>query len=252
MALRDARYLDGWILAGGMLAQVIFHVGVKSSRISPRVILRWRSLHVFLGYVLIVVFLSHVNFSLPETALEWALWIGFVSITISGVLGTYLSWLMRAKSGLDAGMGREHIAARREDLAREVHAAATQMDGSSDTLPLPTPPYDAWILDLYANHLKEFFQKPGSALAHLIGSQRPMKRILNEIDAFSMFVDGPRQERLRAIKELVIERDRLDFARVILGLRRGWLFLHVPVTYGLTVLVILHGVSAYAFSSGAW
>jgi hypothetical protein len=66
------------------------------------------------------------------------------------------------------------------------------------------------------------------------------------------YVDAEGQKKLRAIRELVVEKDRLDYARVYLGLTKGWLYVHVPVTYGLVVLTILHGIVVYAFSSGAW
>jgi hypothetical protein len=51
---------------------------------------------------------------------------------------------------------------------------------------------------------------------------------------------------------MVVEKDSLDFARVYLGLAKGWLFVHVPVTYALFVLAVLHVVVVYAFSSGPW
>jgi hypothetical protein len=76
--------------------------------------------------------------------------------------------------------------------------------------------------------------------------------LTDEIDNLSGYVDQQSQEKLAAIKNLVIEKDRLDFARVYLGLTKGWLFIHVPVTYGLTVLTVLHVLVVYAFSSGAW
>ena len=50
----------------------------------------------------------------------------------------------------------------------------------------------------------------------------------------------------------MVEKDRLDFARIYLGLANGWLFVHVPVTYSLIVLTVLHVVVVYAFSSGPW
>jgi hypothetical protein len=50
----------------------------------------------------------------------------------------------------------------------------------------------------------------------------------------------------------VIEKDRLDFSRIHLGLAKGWLFVHVPVTYALIVLSVVHVVVVYAFSSGSW
>ncbi len=47
--------------------------------------------------------------------------------------------------------------------------------------------------------------------------------------------------------EAAPEKDRLDFARVYLGLTRGWLFVHVPVTYALVVLSVLHVIVVYAY-----
>jgi len=74
----------------------------------------------------------------------------------------------------------------------------------------------------------------------------------DEIDNLSRYVDQQSQEKLAAIKNLVVEKDRLDFARVYLGLTKGWLFVHVPVTYALIVLTVLHVLVVYAYSSGAW
>jgi hypothetical protein len=73
-----------------------------------------------------------------------------------------------------------------------------------------------------------------------------------EIDNLSPYVDQQSQEKLAVIKDLVIEKDRLDFARVYLGLTRAWLFVHVPVTYALIVLALLHILVVYAYSSGLW
>ena len=117
---------------------------------------------------------------------------------------------------------------------------------------MPGIPHDAWIVDLYANHLRDFFDGPRNIAAHLIASQRPLKRLTDEIDNLSRYMDQQSQEKLAAIKNLVIEKDRLDFARVHLGLTRSWLFVHVPATYALVVLTVLHVLVVYAFSSGVW
>jgi hypothetical protein len=107
-------------------------------------------------------------------------------------------------------------------------------------------------MDLYTTHLRDFFQGQRNFTAHVIGSQRPLKRLTDEIDSLSSYVDQQSQEKLATIKNLVVEKDRLDFARVYLGLTKGWLFVHVPVTYALMVLMVLHVFVVYAFSSGAW
>lgn len=250
--LRDPRYLDGWVLAGGMSLQLGFHIAVKTARLSPKSAMRWRKIHIFIGYLLIATFASHSDFSLPDTGFEWALWLAFVFVALSGIFGTYLAWSLQAKRGIDESVGYDRIPARRVELARDVHAAVTQTGAATAAIALPAQPYDAWIMDLYTTHLRDFFQGQRNFTAHLMGSQRPLKFLIGEIDSLSRFVDQQSEEKLVAIKNLVVEKDRLDFARVYLGLTKGWLFVHVPVTYALMVLTVLHVIVVYAFSAGAW
>jgi hypothetical protein len=250
-SLRDPRYFDGWILAAGMSVQVYFHVTIKSSALSPKAAMRWRRLHVFLGYVLFAVFISHSDYSLPDTAFEWALWTGFMLVTLSGIFGTYLAWSSKAKRKIDERIVYDRIPIRRAEIAREIHAIATTPDAQTE-IGLPAPPHHAWIMDLYADHLQGFFRRHRNFTGHLIGSQRPLKRLTHEIDSLSGFVDKPSQDKLAAMTALVLEKDRLDFAQVYLGLTRAWLFVHVPATYGLIVMALLHVIVVYSFSSGVW
>jgi hypothetical protein len=250
--LRDPRYLDGWIMAIGMSFQVAFHIAIKTASLSPKSAMRWRKLHIFVGYVLIAAFISHADFSLPDTGLEWALWTGFVLVTLSGIFGSYLAWSLKTKQTIDENISYDRIPARRVELAREVHAAVTKADPAVAAIALPAQSHDAWIRDIYTVHLRDFFQGQRNSGAHLIGSQRPLKRLTDEIDNLSRYVDQRGQEKLAAIRSLVVEKDRLDFARVYLGLSKGWLFVHVPVTYSLIVLVVLHVLVVYSYSSGPW
>jgi hypothetical protein len=250
--LRDPRYLDGWVLAGGMGIQLYFHVARKRGTLTPRSALRWRKLHILLGYVLIAVFILHSDFSLPDTAFEWALWTGFVLVALSGIVGTYLTWSLQTKRRVDESIGYDRIPARRAELARDVQAVVAEPHAAATAIALPAPSYDAWIGDLYRDHLRDFFQGQRNVAAHLIGSQRPLKHLTDEIDGLSRYVDQQGQEKLAAIKELVVEKDRLDFSRVYLGMTRAWLFVHVPATYALIVLTVLHVLVVYAYSSGLW
>ena len=250
--LRDPRYLDGWMLAGGMGLQLYFHMARKRGTLSPKSAVRWRRIHIYLGYLLIAVFISHSDFSLPDTRFEWALWAGFVLVTLTGIFGTCLAWLLDANRWIDDGITYDRIPARRVELAREIHAAIVEPDLVAAQLPLPGLPHDDWIKDLYTDHLRDFFQGQRNSAAHLIGSQRPLKRLTDEIDDLSRYVDRQSQEKLAAIKALVVEKDRLDFARVYLGLTKAWLFVHVPVTYALIVLGVVHVLVVYAFSAGVW
>lgn len=250
--LRDPRYLDGWLLATGMLIQLYFHIALKASLLSPKSAVRWRQIHIYVGYILLALFISHSDFSLPDTGLEWALWIGFMLITVSGIFGTYLSWSVKIKRRIDERTVYERIPTRRAEIAREVQAIAITRNADATAIALPTLPYNEWILDLYTNQLHSFFKGPQNYGLHFIGSQRAVKRLTDEIENLERYVDEQGKDKLVAIKGLVVEKDQLDFAHVYLGLMKSWLFIHVPITYGMIILIVLHVLVVYAFSSGVW
>src|SRR5262245_34413546 len=158
-----------------MSLQLSFHIAIKTASLSPKSTARWRKIHIFIGYLLIAAFIAHSDFSLPDTGFEWALWAAFVLVTLSGIFGTYLAWSLQAKHGIDVSYDR--IPTRRAELARDVHAAVAKNDQAAAAIALPAPPYDAWIMDLYTARLRYFFQGQRNFTAHLIGSQRPLKRL---------------------------------------------------------------------------
>ena len=250
--LRDPRYLDGWVLAGAMGLQLGFHIAVATGRLAPKSAMRWKRIHIYVGYLLIAAFISHSDYALPDTGFEWALWSGFVAVTLSGIWGTYLAWFIKARRRNDEEVSYDRLASLRADLSREVESVVARIDPNAPKLALPGLPHDAWIADLYATRLKDFFESPHNASAHFFGSQRPFRRLTGEIDSLAAYVDQHGREKLADIKSLAIEKDRLDFLSVFLGLNRVWLLVHVPVTYALIVLSVAHILVVYAFSSGAW
>src|SRR5262245_43525937 len=166
--LRDPRYLDGWVLGGGMGVQLFFHVAIKTASLSPKSAVRWRKIHIYVGYLLIAAFISHSNFSLPDTAFEWALWAGFVLVTLSGIFGTYLAWSLRAKHAIDERIVYDQIPTRRAELARDVYAV-TKIDLGAAEIALPATPYDAWIMDLVKNHLRDLVDRQRNFIARFSG-----------------------------------------------------------------------------------
>ena len=140
--LRDARYLDGWLLAACMGVQLYFHVAVSAGWLSPRAVRRWRQIHIYTGYLLIPLFLSHAQFSLPDSGLEWALWTAFALLTLTGIAGAYLAWSIKAKHRTDETITLERIPALRAERARDVEATISLSDPAAQQLPLPGLPHD--------------------------------------------------------------------------------------------------------------
>ncbi len=212
----------------------------------------WRKLHVFVGYLLIGALVSHANGALPDSGLGWSLLMAFILITASGLFGTYLRWSIKARGRIDEGMTFDRMADAREQLAQKARALA--LDGPADAHEpdLPDLPHDAWIRDLYATELEPYFQRAPSLSANALRSGLSRKRVTAAIDSLSSYVSPSRRETLDRFKGLVAEKHKLDGACVTLWLSRVWLLVHVPFSYALVVLAVVHVIAAYSFSSGTW
>lgn len=241
-ALRDPRFLDGWLLFAGMGGQLLLHLRKKAPAMALGQVACWMRAHVYGGYAVIALFAVHTSFSLPDSPFEWILWALFVLVAVSGVIGAYLSWSVPAK--LEKGAEQisfERIPAFRFTLARQVGDLAVASVEQAGSLA---------ISDFYVNRLYGFFRRPRNFLAHLRGSRRPLRRLCEEIDGLERYIDASDKDTLRSIKRLVVMKDNLDFQFAHMGVLQTWLFIHIPATYSLIALSILHVAVVYAFSAG--
>jgi hypothetical protein len=241
-ALRDTRFFDGWVLFAGILFLVLFNARKKLPMLPLGRAAVWLQFHLYVGYFVVAAFLLHTRFTLPGGMLDWALWSLFVVVALSGVVGAYITRTTPVK--LEHHSERvifERIPAFRVGLAHEVEALAIDSVNQAGSLT---------ISDLYASTLHDFFLCPRNLLLHLRSSRRPLMRIHGEIDNLGQYLDETQKERLMKIKGLVQAKDNLDYHYAHQGLLKAWLFIHIPATYGLIVLIVAHVAIVYAFSSG--
>ena len=227
-ALRDPRFLDGWILTAVMFVQLLFHIRKKLPASPLGRAATWLKMHVYLGYVVIAVFLFHTSYSLPETMLEWALWVMFVLVVASGLVGLYLTTSVPGKLQQQHGeqITFDQIPTVRLNLFREVNALAL------DTV---TPDGSSEVSDFYVSRLRGYFRKPQNLRAHLRGSRRPLERMSSEIADLERRVNAPDRKTLSSIRKLVTAKFDLDHQYTVQGLLHSWLFVHIPATYSLIV-----------------
>jgi hypothetical protein len=250
-ALRDGNFFDGWLLATAIGMQIWFHARRKVVSTSANSNKRWMAIHIFNGYVILALLLSHANFGLPDSVYEWAMWLCLVLISLSGIFGTYLKWGAQAKLRGQDEISPERALKRRKEIAIAVQNLARKDDDTLQ-LPLPATPYQAWLEDFYVATLRPFFERPQNYVGHMVGSQRHIKKILQEIEGLDRYLNQDGREKLYAMKQLVLEKDRLDFALVQMQLSKVWLLVHLPLSYGLVVLIVFHIIIVYSFASGVW
>ena len=67
-----------------------------------------------------------------------------------------------------------------------------------------------------------------------------MDRYLNDVE----------REFAERLGRLMKKKNELDYQYALQGVLKGWLFIHIPLTYGMLLLALTHLVLAYAFSGG--
>ncbi|MFT7577538.1 MAG: hypothetical protein ACI9XZ_003939 [Alphaproteobacteria bacterium] len=241
-SLRNPRFLDGWILATAMSIQLLLHLFRKQLLHQPGNESTWVEFHIYTGIFVAAIFAAHTTSSLPDTAFEWVLWVFFVLVVSSGMVGVYLTRAIPHR--LEEHGERlmlERIPVLRSELARQVAVLSYQSRVHTAS---------SAILDVYIHILHDFFKRPRNVWLHLRSSRRPIKQLMFELETVEADLDQGSLAAMHEIKGLVEHKNRLDFQYAHEGVLRVWLFIHVPATYGLLVLSIAHVVSIYAFRSG--
>lgn len=248
LKLRPAAFITGWILAAFVLFLTLYNARKKLAYFPLFKSSSWLQLHVYVGLLSIVLFTLHACFQfgrhwhLPRGPLNVSLALLYVLTAASGVLGLLVT---RAFPSRITDRGEEVIFERipiflrrlRERAAELIVQAVSESDAS--TLP-----------DFYSRRLVWFFARPRHYWLHLVHSRRPLLVLGNELSSLGRYLNDQERAIAGEISLLIEKKDALDYAWALQGTLKGWLFVHIAMTYSLLAFLAVHIVVAYAFSGG--
>lgn len=241
-AIRRPELVNGWVLAGLVAALLLLHLR-KAVPVLPLVDASvWARVHVALGVMAGAVFVLHTGPRWPSGPFDIVLWLLFVVVALSGLVGWLLQRILPPRlRGRGGVMIAERIPARRAELAREAAAVvdAALRETGSRTLP-----------DLYLRDLEPFLRGPRDRLAHLRESHGPAQRLDRLLDQNARFLDARGRAALERLRALVAEKIVLDHQAALLSALKLWTLVHVPLTYVLLIAIVVHIVAVHAFSAG--
>jgi hypothetical protein len=239
--LPNYAHLTGWALLAGMFVLTIYNIRKKLPFLPLGKSETWLQIHIYLGFFTTLLFLIHLNFRLPhswfETALAWM----FVLVSGSGVAGVFFSRVLPRRLATRGGeVIFEKIPALRHALKTEAENLALGADAKSPV-----------IAEFYAKRLAEFLSGPKYSWLHLAESRRPVGVLLAELEDLLRFANDAERGKIEKLAALVRQKDGLDYHRALQLALRLWLFIHIPLTYGLLIFTALHIVLVFGFSGGA-
>lgn len=240
-ALPDYAFLTGWVLLAGMFVLTIYNVRKKLPFLPLGRSESWLQLHIYLGFFTTLLFLIHLNFRLPRGWFEITLAWLFILVSGSGVVGLFFSRVLPRRLATRGGeVIFEKIPALRHGLRTTAENLALGPDAKSPV-----------IAEFYPKHLAAFFTGPKHFWLHLVESRRPAKALIAELDDLRRFANDAEREKIEKLTALVRQKDGLDYHRSLQLALKLWLFVHIPLTYGLLIFTVLHIVLVFGFSGGA-
>jgi len=240
-ALPDYAFLTGWVLFAAMFVLTFFNARKKLPFLPLGKAETWLQIHIYLGFFTVVLFLIHLNFRAPhgwfEVTLAWL----FVLVTASGVVGLFFSRTLPRRLATRGGeVIFEKIPALRHMLKTEAENLALGADAKSPI-----------IAEFHTQRLAPFFAGPKNFWLHLAESRRPLNALAAELDDLRRFANDAEREKIGNLAALVRQKDGLDYHRALQLALKLWLFVHIPLTYGLLIFTALHIVLVFGFSGGA-
>lgn len=240
--LHDFQFFNGWTLLTCIIVMMFLGWRKKLVILPFGRVRFWLLVHYYVGFLTVAVFVVHTKHEFPGSLLHWLLWSLFVLVSLSGLAGAIMSWMLPPR--FEAQGERilfDRIPFFRAQLADQAEAIAREsiQDGKTRS-----------IAKLYVDTLGDFFAGPRNIVAHLAASKVPQSRLLGQLTAIERYLDDSGKSRLQRMRDLVEAKSNLDFHYANGGLLRLWLFVHVPATYALLVAIAVHVVLEYAFAAG--
>ena len=241
-SLYPQSFVTGWLLLVLIIGLLSFYIKKRLSVIPLGTNAYWAQWHYYIGFLVLMVFAKHIDFGMPDGIVEISLFVLFVIVIMSGVVGVITNRVYAKRlAALDEEVIFERIPQHRKALRLEAEKLLLDVveETNSDTLSA-----------YYLKHLMNYFHEPKHILSHLIGTSYATLQVQNNLDRQMRYLNSVEVKTAMSLKELIHKKDILDRHTALQGFLKYCGIFHFPVALCMIALTILHIVLVFAFASG--
>lgn len=241
ISLRPQAVYSGIALMVLMLALSLFNARKKLPFLPLIKASKWTQFHIYTGFLSVFLFILHTGGSWPSGGLETGLFVLFWVVSVSGIVGLFITrWLPGVMTRSGESLTFENIPKYETRLRREVEEIVCQGEEEFGA---------SAVGDLYIDKLADYF-KPRFAPTLFMGRVGRFRvRALEDLDKVERYLDEDAANVLDALRKKIDLKQNLDVQKSAQWLLRFWLFIHIPVTYGLIITSLVHAWIALALTS---
>ena len=198
--------------------------------------------HIYVGSLSLMVFFFHTDWRIPTGIFEASLYVIFLGIAVSGLVGLYFT---RTVPSHLAGRGGEVIYERIPKFTKQLREEAEELVVKSVEF------NDSTILsEYYQANLASYMASPRPIGMHLFVFDRVRLKYQEELRALHRYLNDEELDVALQLADVLKLKDDLDFHYGNQGLLKFWLFVHIPLTYSGLLMVFVHVLLVYAFHGG--
>lgn len=240
-SLQRTSYITGWTLIGIVLFLSCYNLRKRLSFIpilgSSRA---WMQIHIYFGFIAVVVFLFHIGFRVPDGKFEILLASLFAFVSASGFYGLYITRVVPKKL---TAVSEEYVFERIPSLRAQLKNQAREIVfGCAKLAPA--------LVDFYLEKLAAYFESPRNAVYYAVPNGRLRRSLMRELANIDRYLPEDGRKPSQELKSLITKKDDLDFHFAMQGRLKLWLFAHIAATYSMLILAVFHTVLVHAFHGG--
>jgi hypothetical protein len=223
---------SGWLLLALVLVLTFFNARKKLPFLPLLSASTWMQAHIYLGWLACFVFVLHVRIRIPDGWVEGLLAAIFGLVAASGAFGLWLSrWLPPRLVLSGESLVYERIPALRHRLAEEARELVRRAE---------TETHSSSLADLYLQVLNPYFLRVPPPFTSLMGDDRAFHRVKLELESARRYLNEAEKGFASQLADLIEAKRNLDQQLAGQRLLKRWLFIHIPLTYSLLVLIAAH------------
>lgn len=188
----------------------------------------WLYFHIYGGLLFLLLVFMHSGFRIPQGMLTFAVWLLSIWTVVSGLAGLALQkWIPKV---LASGLSTEAIYERIPVLIAELKEKAEQLVAGAGE-PVQT---------FFARNLQVSFEKPRRRFIFFWDITGGIKSRMRRFEYLRNFLSNDDTKTLNQLEKLYRTKLEMDAHYTLQQPLRWWLFAHVPTSWVLFSLVIIH------------
>lgn len=234
---------SGWILLALIVFLALYHVRKAVPFLPLGTSSSWLQLHIYAGFLSFVLFVIHLGFSVPDGVFECLLAGVYLAVFLSGLGGLYMTRSFPARLTM---LGHEVIFEQIPVVQRELQdrIEALVLVGNSET-------ETSAIAEFYRSQIRPFLIGHHDLTTQLTrGTSARWHQLSVAIEDQKRYLAEEERRLMDEVREIVHRKFLLDTQYALQGALKVWLFFHIPATWALLLISVLHSMLVHAWSGG--